>query len=155
MAPLQIFPINTHKLTLLFVPDWLRRNFLGGQHVYSFLIFCAPVCFQPPSREKQQHRKPSRERRHGYPCAWLRHALPYGGTERCCAAWQTTTPLQRRRARLLTGGGGEGRPAKQAHWHLPTHRFTHHTVAQPSHQTWQSSALVRLRKFGDSFPLQE
>lgn len=149
MAPLQIFPINTHKLTLLFVPDWLRRNFLGGQHVYSFLIFCAPVCFQPPSREKQQHRKPSRERRHGYPCAWLRHALPYGGTERCCAAWQTTTPLQRRRARLLTGGGGGGEACKTstlASTHTQVH--TSHSrsavapnlaklCARPSQKVWR------------------
>lgn len=97
--------------------------------------------FQPPW-EEQQHRQPSGARRRGSLCPWL---LPYGSTERCCAARQTTTPLQCCGARLLTGGV----PAKQAHTDTHTgiypHKFTHDTWAEP--------LLVSLRKFRGSSSL--
>lgn len=111
-------PQNSHKPTCL--------SLIGprGQLVYTFLVF------QPPPRQEQQHRQPSRERRHGSPRPWLQHPVPYGGTDCCCAAWQTTTPLQCGGARLLTGGG----PAKQPHRHTYSLASTH--TLHTWHMSW-------------------
>ena len=111
-------------------------------------MLVSPVCFQPP-RQEQQHRQPSGEGRHGSLHPWLRHALPYGGAECCCAAWQTTAPLQRGSTRLLTGGAAwKTHTHKHTHWLLPTHDFTSDTEwAEPSNKTWQRSVLVCLGKF--------
>lgn len=130
------------------VPDWPH----GGHDVYSFLNFCTSVCLQPSSREKQQHRQSSRERRHGCPRPRLRHPLPYGGTDCCCAAWQTTTPLQRCSARLLTGGG----PAKQAHARThtlaSTHTHSHMTHELSCHPKPSKDLCWSVWKFGVGFP---
>ncbi len=150
MVPLQIFPINTHKLTYLFLtgPGGIAPC-LPFPH---FLYTCVSSLHGKSSSTGNLLERED-----------MALSVPDYGIHSRMAA-QSAAALHSRQQRpysvAVPGfsqvGGLQNKHTKthvHTHWHLPTHEFTHDTWAEPSHEAWQRSALVCLREFGGSFSL--